>query len=434
MDQFGVPSVSRSCDALRQDIHRALAQYADGNWVDWRNSEAFERDVCSAIRRASESLLAREAWDTAFAVSLSALEELRHFEVDSDVFTQTAISSCLDVWRCIADRGGEEGKRIVVEGGLAFLRTRKGRGEPGDTLEFEKEDAEGYLVERFADDPAWAGEVRKIAERHLRELASAPSRQGNPWALSAQERERGRWACVCLRTMRTMGATKRERADWGKAYLVAYAVRNMLVDDALEQGEINRACELLRDGRTCTDYSDRADLERRLLSLSREAGDVEEVRTCLRVLVGFEPSDEDGLARLEELHELVGDEEWPTEREVVLSATRDTHRHCVLLAHEGLFDELMDELEHCGTYELDAFREILGAAYAPRIVALYRKGLDDRLRYASSRKDYREALSYLRRIGETPGGEEAFTRLANELRSKNQRRPAFLDELAKIGG
>lgn len=105
-----------------------------------------------------------------------------------------------------------------------------------------------------------------------------------------------------------------------------------------------------------------------------------------------------------------------------------------LLAHERLFDRLMDRIEaKVDLYTLQKYAPMLKDAYAERCVTLYVCCLNRAMQQATDRNGYRSVARTLKDLRNYPNGHSVAVELVNGWRTLYPRRTAMLDELNKAG-
>ena len=442
LNRYGSPDAQRVCRELSSDIRQAVRDHSYGGFIEWREASSFEHEVYMAIGTAVEPLIERGLLEDALQVSMTALEEIRHIEIDdSDGFYSSTIGACLDVWSAILRKGGSSTAEMLFENARAFLAEEEAEREVSDILDYEKDDVEAWLITHFPDNPAVAAELLDMARERIGEPNDESCYNGYYRSSNAQ------WALAGMRSMKALGMSHEEQRAFALPYASNREVLQALVEDSLAQGDRAFALQILREREehilriieeTKTSEKWRASsamrnllpISTKILDLLEEEGNEDEVTSQLRRVLALDDQPALAAEHLDRLKELVGETNWEEELERVLAHALSGGMRREMLAHEGLVARLMGDIEESGSvHDLITFEDILKNDYASQLLAAYRKKLEADLISASSRKQYRGGVAILSRFGSIPGGEAARDAACSWIRATFPRRPALQDEL-----
>jgi len=261
-NRFGEIDVGRAADDLADDIEDIVDAHSPYGFVGWNESLSCEFAILGAIAQAIDPFMDKGRYDEAFDLTLEALSLLRSVEVDdSNGFYSSTADKCMGYWRRIAD-AGPEGSLMVARRAVAFcLETEEADPERAEILSYQVDDAESFIVERFADVPLVSDSVMILARERMRDKA-------DPSELFYESRERARahWMTVCLRAMKAAGRSLDECVEVASPLAGHAAVVRLLVACAQEIGDAKRAIDLLETGRaTAATQGDAAQMLEQLL-------------------------------------------------------------------------------------------------------------------------------------------------------------------------
>ena len=125
-------------------------------------------------------------------------------------------------------------------------------------------------------------------------------------------------------------------------------------------------------------------------------------------------------------------EAWPELARELVSLMQDPGRRMERLAKEGMYEDLMAEVEKAGIKALPAYRAELAKRYPDRVLQMLADDLvsGDHLRSAT-RKAYAEFCDQVIALRDLPGGEEAAARVIEETKRRYPNRKALHDELER---
>ena len=428
-NKFGDLDVSRAREELAADFEGIIDDCSYYGFVGWNESLECEFAICGAIAQAVDPFMEKERYDEVFDVTIEALSLIRAMEVDdSNGFYGSTAGTCIAYWGKVADTG-PEGELLAAQRAVAFCQQPEEEESDREEIQsYQKDDADDFVVSRFADNAATAGFVAELARDRMQGEVDPDS----VW-YEGRERMRARWMTILLRSLKALGKSLDELVDTAAPFMGHAEVVGFLADCAEGADEKRRAVELLEAAKaSAASSSAAAGISERLLDLYEEAGDEDAQRQCLIDLVALSREDVVGDYYLK-LKNLTGKTQWGKQRKGLLASTRSDLCRRVCLAAEGATAELWKEVEHAGFYELMRFEEALVCDYAEELSAIYHEKLMGDLSNANTRKGYARALSMLSRIQRFPGGDLRALETAGEIRGLYPKRPALLDELSKLG-
>ncbi|TVQ78374.1 MAG: hypothetical protein EA358_05155 [Flavobacteriales bacterium] len=232
----------------------------------------------------------------------------------------------------------------------------------------------------------------------------------------------------------------------GKDQALAFAQENPHNDDlrdellraALDVKDFKKAINIAKEGLDMANGN--PNYERRwqywLLVLYIETQSAKDVIALARTLFLSDYSDNYDYLKI--LKSFVEAKHWPTFIEELIKDLTDNARKNNLLRKIYIFEERWQELLenlslYAALYEIKEYEEYLAHDYTEELIDLYYEEILDYLffEYHTGRKYYKNACQYMKRMNKL-GGEAKVEQLKAELIAHFPRRPALLEELAKV--
>lgn len=232
----------------------------------------------------------------------------------------------------------------------------------------------------------------------------------------------------------------------GKDQAIAFAqenpqndkLRDELIRAALDIKDFKKAIDIAKEGLDMANGN--TNYERRwqywLLVLYIEIQSAEDVITLARTLFLTDYTYQYDYLKI--LKRFVETKHWPTFIEELIKDLTENGRKSDLLRRIYVFEErwqeLLEDLSlNPSLYEIKKFESYLANDYAEELIDLYNEGIKDYLfyDYHTGRKYYRNACQYMKRMNKL-GGRAKVEQLKSELTAHFPRRPALLEELAKV--
>lgn len=237
-----------------------------------------------------------------------------------------------------------------------------------------------------------------------------------------------------IEQMRRLGATEEEVSDFLQQYRNLPSVRRMELRYCIERGEKQHAITLLLESMEL-DRNDSWLMKSHyesLIPLLREENRTEEYRRVLSEYVFTYR--QQTLDYVEELKTVTPTEAWQALVPSLLSVDTLSHLRHALMAREGYYRELLNELlTEPMLLGLQQYEDVLKPHFPVEIRDVFFAYVRVRMAHASMRSEYETISRRLRKLCSYPDGEQMARALVEEWRSTYRRRTAMLDELKKAG-
>ena len=264
------------------------------------------------------------------------------------------------------------------------------------------------------------------------------------WALSYLDRRiqtdeengdlNGNYAAVRLRIMKKLNFPENEIKEYTDRYYPQRQVRQDLIHAAFARKDYQQALKVIKDSQRldADDSWAQEKYKRNLIYVYQELGDLENVKEALWQVIQTEPQ-----YNMDDIQRLKKDckpEEWKHFREEILHLPTCRSIHYDFLASEKMYDELWGELKKAGdTYRISCYEHLLQKDHGEELRDYYCQYVRDTMPRISSRSQYRDCISYLKKIKKYPGGLKMARQIADEWYKEFNRRKAMKEELAKAG-
>lgn len=210
-------------------------------------------------------------------------------------------------------------------------------------------------------------------------------------------------------------------------------IRMELIERYIEKGASEDAMYQIRAGIVSSQQQRKPGLTRQYnalrVKLLQQKGDTTGVIEGARAL-WLDGGDEDDF---DLLRKIIPAPEWGAFVEGLIKDIRRPEQLAWLYAHEKRWRDLMTlaQSHRLGRWLIQLYRDQLESRFPDEVALLYEQIVDDLLKSATGRREYRQAVAYLRqirKIGQTARAEA----LVQRIRTQYAHRPALLDELGKL--
>lgn len=318
---------------------------------------------------------------------------------------------CFELWQQILERTSGKERRRMFE---RFQENRK------KNRSYSQQCRENFYRNEFQE-PWMLQEKLRLLDREIEEgQKSASAEEGK-----VLER---------LALMEGLNAPKKEIRQYRERYRFLPSIREQMVQEYENAGAYEKAVWLLREAKESeqTSLGERENCSRKLLELYRKTERQEEYKEELLYQI-FQFCQRD----LELVHcfkEICGSREWEIRREELLKAPSLYLQHDTLLAEEGMYRRLMDEIKERGSvYLLDQHEKELGERFPEEVRDSYIEYVKRRSCRPDTRKGYKNLAFYLKKIARYPQGKEAALEIASSWMEEYRNRPAMMEELEQAG-
>ena len=239
---------------------------------------------------------------------------------------------------------------------------------------------------------------------------------------------------VKVQFMRALGQSAEEVEAFRKQYHRYPAIREDEIREALDGGRTAEAVEMLLDFRqTVPPHSPTfCQISERLILLYEEMNDCVSYKKELKdYIFGIRQND---AIYVHKLKQALTADEWQEILPSLLQAKTMEYRRHELMAEEGMYRELLSELEtEAGLFGLQKYEKILKPHFPEEIRDVFFAYLDQEMYRASHRSAYESLAKRLKNMKTYPNGKEMAEQMADEWKRLYKRRSAMIEELKKAG-
>ena len=342
-DQNNVQKIYRALDALAYE-------YGDRyGFIDWRSGSDYVSAFCECMQDMIVPLIDDHEYDTALAALDKAFYVLNTVEMDGSYGEHGQIAYDIEtLWdRIIHEVSDEERKR---------LHDRFEQMLDQDSYMICADSIENVLENSF-DDPEY---LMPRIEQIRQEL--------NEDYLDRQLKG-------LLKTYRSLlqrcGMDLKEYEDWLDSHRDSEAVKEILLDDAREKGDIPAQIRILEE-LTADPYHASFFDQDRLAQLYEESGENEKLKQLLIAILL--KSERDDPEKLEQLRSLCTEKQYIPVREEWLE--KHPKRKPLVYSREGLYDRLIKCLKEEKIETVDNYLHILKDKFPKKLAEIYVKALD----------------------------------------------------------
>ena len=211
------------------------------------------------------------------------------------------------------------------------------------------------------------------------------------------------------------------------------AIRKLELQEYMDKNDYKKAVELLQESKKL-DKSYPGLIEEyssRLIEIYRKTGQDDAYKQELEYQI-FQCFQSD-LRYVLLLKNICNSEEWLSYREKILKAKTAGQIHFDLLLQEGLYQQLLDDIQKSGYIStLDKYEKALKKHFPVEVRDIYISFVNKEAVNVSDRKHYRELMRYLKKISAYPDGKKKVQEIAADWRVRYKRRSAMMDELENV--
>lgn len=415
--QYGEMSLEECVKTLKEELTSIGGLYADRHgYINDRDAVDFESDIAEHIRRQSQMLLERKKPLLALQAGMEALREFASYDAEEICgFVDDAMDTMLTDVLCAC---GEE------DASKAF-----------DLLRLCAESAsEHWQIRDFAEQAIFS---QFPGEAFDRKRLALVDRQIANHEISGMRNYSDKYEMRQLLVrrfdlMKALSFSKEEMDAFLARYTSYPDIRILRVQQAQNEGNLDEAVRLLREGKSadCDSPGLVAQYSARLMDLYEQQGKQDELLAELEYHVFTLSSG--GMEMLDRLKKTCTPMQWIGYRERYLSG-RNRHR-LELMESEGLWDRLMEAVAAAKQLSvLDRYESALKQRYPDAVLEAYVNTLEKEAAEVSGRKRYQELANYLKKLVRYPGGEGRIAQLTQDWRLRYRRRRAMMEELAEAG-
>ena len=235
-------------------------------------------------------------------------------------------------------------------------------------------------------------------------------------------------------TMKRLGDDRGELSEFQRRFWKYAGIRRMAWEEALSRQDWPRAVSLLRECKQMDSEQPYLlrEYSRHLCVIFEKQNDLKALREELLELI-FTYRDYD-FDLIEKLKSVSTDEEWDIALHRILDSTHLVTLRRELLANEGMYRELLSELEtEAFLTGLQQYESLLKPHFAEEMRDVFFAYLRESIKYAGTREAYVSIVRRLKKMMDYPDGEAMARALAAEWRITYKRKSALMDELKRAG-
>ena len=237
-----------------------------------------------------------------------------------------------------------------------------------------------------------------------------------------------------VRFMRALGMNESEVVAFRRQYHHYGPIRQSEIQDALVQGDVNEAVRLLCEYKQTTEQRSytRQQIMEKLISLYEQLQDQTAYQQELQEYIFGVPQRD--LVYVKKLKTALTENEWQEILPRILQAETLEYLRHELMAQEGMYRVLLNELEgEIDLQGLQKYEELLKPHFPEEIRDVFFAYLRRAMDSACHRSVYEQLVARLKRMKTYPGGKEMADQLAAEWRWVYKRRSALMDEMRRAG-
>lgn len=408
----------RQRKAWERELNLLNQAFEDSYGYDWDYDcdETYEhfQDLIGFLQRTADLLINAKCFDDAFELICEVYDSI---DSDCDDYSgghEELVNECEDYLQRIVWNSKDNVQEKIYRECLERC---------GGNISYQNDDLwQSVLLTCFED------------EKHLRQnlqmienaIKNAQIAGESEWLLKLIQDK--------IALMKRLKVDQTEISDFRNEYRQHPTIRRMEMMETMERNDIPSAIQLLRE-------SKRMDTDQPLLVKEYSQKLIQlyeaqnETNACCSELVEyiFERSNYE-LEYIRKLKRISSNEMWRSYLERLLNLELYPHIRHELMAEEGMYRELLDELETDPYLSgLQRYEMLLKPYFEEEIRDVFCAYLRARMETATGRGSYEELIKRLKKMKMYADGEEMAQKLAEEWKQNYKRRSALLDELKKAG-
>lgn len=332
---------------------------------------------------------------------------------DSDGGLTILANSCMDDWNKVLEFACTEEQKEMYH----WFCT-----------EYQKGDLTQMFLDEYIFIAPWNAEIASELLSFLdQEIQACAENKQRDYRLNDLVTHRVHW-------MEQAGASPKEREAYLEKYHQLSAVREIEVAQAKRDGDWITAIALLEESKVLD--ADKIGLvakySEQIIEIYEKLHDFSAMRKELEYyLFSFR---QDNLNYVEKMKMILPPTEWEDMRNRLLDSKSMQYQLYPFLQQEGLYEQLMEQIEvHTDIYALERYENLLKKEFPQRCILIYEAYLYQAMSQASNRKAYWSVIQTLKKLRKYPEGKTAAQAIAEQWKQRYPRRTSMLDELKKAG-
>ena len=398
---------------LRQ-LQKSSSIYEMG-YVDEDDAFDYFTALVEFLNEKAEPLLEKGFLSDAYDLICAVYDQVNDMEYeDYDGLYDDLISNCQQYLRQIIDRSDMEQKHHFYHDLLTKCNGK---------LSIDNDDLwQDVLVAGFSDE-AFLKETLLLLEQALEGILYEENEIWIVWLVKAK-----------ADVMRKLHFSEAEISEFRKSYRRYADIRLCEINEATEQGNIDVAIGLLLESKEldAENHTLVQEYTLRLIKLYEQQNNCEKYIEELKCYILC--FSQRSLEYIQKLKSVLQAEEWQLVLQKLLDSPTVSYVRHELMAEEGLYRELLSELEtEPSLYGLQQYEQLLKEHFPEEIRDVFFAYLRQEMSYARSRSTYENLVARLQKMKSYPDGEEMARALADEWKTMYSRRSAMLEELKNAG-
>lgn len=406
---------------ISKSVYQAIGRKG---FIEYNETDRFSDPMYDYIQEA-RNLIKHKEYQAPFWIASLILEELPELPIDdSDGTTSYVESECVEVIEKILDKCKSES--IINEIFNWIIESIK-----NDTLGDYSEGIEKILDEYFTEDK-FINERLKIIDTKIQELRKEKDHYSE-YKLESLIKTK-------IALLYQLGMDKKA-LETIKDNIYFVPIRKMLIDKEKENGNIDQAEKLLKEGMnialkrghcgTVTYYIEE------LLSIYEKQNNNEKYKDLVQETL-FKYS-RASFKYYKKLKELYTKEQWENKRDSIIKELesdgegyhRDNLRQIYI--EEQYYDKLFKSIMTTPLFEIIVrYEKYLKKDFEKQLLKEYQKIVDEKSRF-TGKKNYDEVRKILQHMKTLKDGEKLVEKMIEEYKIKYANRRLMLEELDKIG-
>ncbi len=392
-------------------------------FVDWRHASGYVSALTGFLHTNVSPLIESGYLKQAFDLTCHVLLTLGNTEIDDDGEVYFGAEACCDLLKCIADKADDAFQMEMYR----WIEQHTGTDSVFDYLEDYLDE---FRMNSFSSEELLKVRLEALDEKIDRDekiYKDDPVKWRDPYWLTNNILNR-------IRTMEQLHYSKEEIFEYYMRYSYLPKVLLALAAEEIKDDNYRDAAWLLKDAKERNAENEDAvsEYSEMLIEIYRETGD--ELNLVEELLFNILNCGQSNLEHVLLLKSTVSEIEWPSYRDLILKAKTCSYIKDDFYKEEGMYEELMDDIERIGNISiLERYEGVLRSYYPERIRDMYVKYVRSRAGHVSNRDQYRYLVAELKKLLRYPGGPEIAVSIAEQWKKTYSHRPAFKDELRKAG-
>lgn len=242
-----------------------------------------------------------------------------------------------------------------------------------------------------------------------------------------------KWALRYLELKKELDGDLKNSKEFIQANLHLPGIKEFYIDECINQGQYDKAVQLLEDGKITEvtfpgivhEYSlQLKDLYKQLNYDGKYRNELWQLMLGHRDLTVYD-----------ELKEQYSAEEWPNKQAIIFNELekRPYSGIDILYRSEGMYNKLLKlAVRQNDTWMMHKYKNDLVKRFPEAVLDKYVQNVENMAAGASNRKRYWTVITELREIKNLPGGENVVNEIAESWKETYKNRPAMMDELEKL--